>query len=108
MSDGVAARDPGVQVERTLLAWQRTAFAAGFNSALLLRAAIDGNGRWLLVPGALLAVAASATWFLATRAYARLGLAPGRGLLLTARRRAGAVATAVAVTTIVTGAAVIR
>lgn len=51
--------DPGLQAERTVLAWRRTAVAVLINAMLWLRAGLaDGNGMLLLFGLALLALAA--------------------------------------------------
>lgn len=95
MSDR-AVFDPGLQPERTELAWRRTALAIGVGSLVAMRilpalAPEPGVGSLLLVPGiaglgfaVLLWAAASARHRRITRALAgdRPGALPGAGLLL--------------------------
>ncbi|MFN9472816.1 DUF202 domain-containing protein [Acidovorax sp.] len=56
------ARDPGLQPERTSLAWTRTALAVLLNALVALRGAwIDGSAM-LLATGGMLALAACALY----------------------------------------------
>ena len=53
------ARDPGLQPERTVLAWRRTALALLVNGALVLRAAVQGESPTLAIAAALVLAAAA-------------------------------------------------
>ncbi len=57
-----ALRDPGLQPERTGLAWSRTAFVMLVLSALLLRGGFAHHERWLAWAGVALLVATGATY----------------------------------------------
>jgi uncharacterized membrane protein YidH (DUF202 family) len=73
--------DPGLQAERTYLAWQRTGLGLAAIGALLLHSAIDG-GQPLAIPGALTLVVAAVLTARAQRryrstvSYIRLGRSP--------------------------------
>ena len=56
----MVTRDPGLQPERTSLAWRRTALAVVFNAILLLRAGLQEQGPHLLALGVILCVGAAA------------------------------------------------
>lgn len=51
---GTAARDAGLQPERTRLAWRRTTLACSVTAVLALRQALHGTGSPLEVTGAAL------------------------------------------------------
>lgn len=42
-------RDPGLQPERTVLAWHRTALAMGVNALIVLRGGMQSGARLMLV-----------------------------------------------------------
>lgn len=60
----------GAQLERTLLAWHRTALVLLLNGGLLLRAAVQDRSRWLLGPAILLIGTAGLAWLVAVGVYA--------------------------------------
>jgi uncharacterized membrane protein YidH (DUF202 family) len=74
--------DPGLQPERTLLAWRRTALALGVGSAVGARLALPVLGAGAVVLGLLGAVAAVAAYAAASRRYQRAhrALTAGGGL----------------------------
>lgn len=87
--------DPGLQPERTELAWRRTALAVAIGSLLSLRvlpmALPEAAAAWGFAPGLLGIVAACALWLAARRRQLRVtavlteaspGDAPGGALLL--------------------------
>lgn len=84
------ARDPGLQAERTRLAWRRTALAMTVIMVLTVRLALAGD-----VPGAVLAGAAVLSWLAALRVcwWRATGAGPtagyGRALPLAALAAAG-------------------
>ncbi|MFD0571489.1 DUF202 domain-containing protein [Kitasatospora gansuensis] len=55
-------RDPGLQPERTLLAWGRTALVLTVNAALVLRTGLADRQPGLVTLGGLLALTACATY----------------------------------------------
>lgn len=68
-------RDPGLQPERTALAWRRTALSMFVNGALLVRAAAEA-GSPALWAASVLIVLASATVYVVGR-YRRRALTSG-------------------------------
>jgi uncharacterized membrane protein YidH (DUF202 family) len=64
-------RDPGLQPERTALAWQRTALSTAMISLLLAFACLRGGFLIGTVIGAAVALAAGVTLFATRRAAAR-------------------------------------
>ncbi|GAB2519000.1 DUF202 domain-containing protein [Nocardiopsis aegyptia] len=104
MSDRPVA-DPGVQLERTTLSWQRTALLLAVNAALVLRTAVDGD-LLALCGGLVVLVMALALWVLPLRSYRRLA---GRTVPSTfgGRRAVPLTVAAVAVASLVAAAAVV-
>ena len=86
--------DPGLQPERTELAWRRTALAVAVGSLISLRVLplmLPQSAAWGLAPGVLGLLAACGIWGAARRRQLRLRAAlrkeafagvPGGGLLL--------------------------
>lgn len=64
--------DAGLQLERTSLAWRRTALALSVASLAALRIMPDVLGVWALVPTGVGAAASVAALFLAHRSYRRI------------------------------------
>lgn len=93
-----ATGDPGLQTERTALAWTRTAFAIAVNAVLSMRAGFVAEEPSLVAVGALLFAAAGAAVAIGTVRRRQLA---GRRLVITPPR--GALAT-VAVATLVASA----
>ncbi|MCD0447310.1 DUF202 domain-containing protein [Glycomyces sp. A-F 0318] len=83
-----APLDPGLQAERTLLAWRRTCLAVGVVGVVAARFAAEALGAAAVALGALGAVLAAATHLAAMRRYRRArsrGAADARALgMLTA------------------------
>lgn len=64
--------DAGLQLERSSLAWRRTALALSVASLAALRIMPDVLGMWALVPTGAGAAASIAALFLAHRRYRRI------------------------------------
>lgn len=73
-------RDPGLQPERTALAWVRTASSLLVVALLLLRAGFASSSGSVVVAGTFLMVCAAATYGLALYRQRRLVLDPTAGV----------------------------
>lgn len=81
-----ATGDPGLQPERTALAWSRTAMALAVNALLSMRAGLVAGEPWLVVVGVLLFAASGGAIAIGTArrrqlAGDRLVITPPRGAL---------------------------
>jgi uncharacterized membrane protein YidH (DUF202 family) len=85
--------DPGVQQERTALAWQRTGLSLAAAGVLYLHATV--SRAWLLIPGAALLLVAAATLLTGWRRYERLHQQLQTGAPVAAPRPLATLATAV-------------
>lgn len=74
-------RDPGLQPERTDLAWRRTALSAAACSAFLLHTAARNGWGWAVVPGLLVAVVTAVTTWARLRGRRRWPHGGGLGRL---------------------------
>jgi uncharacterized membrane protein YidH (DUF202 family) len=87
---GPALFDPGLQPERTLLAWRRTVLSLAVGSLVALRVLPPALGGWAVWPGLVGVVLSGALWVVAGRrsatAYRALRdgsrVLPGGGQLL--------------------------
>ena len=70
--------DPGLQAERTYLAWQRTGLAFAAVGALLLHTSSQQHNRWVDLPG-LFGLAVGALILLAALLRYRTSVAAARG-----------------------------
>lgn len=75
-------REPGLQSERTALAWRRTALGVLANALRLIRAGLLGDHTLPLASGPLLLGAAGATQCLSAWRRRELSLAEGAAALL--------------------------
>lgn len=67
--------DPGLQLERTVLAWRRTALSLVLGSLVSLRILPPALGPWSLVPGFAGLALSVLLWMSATRRSARTSVA---------------------------------
>ncbi|WP_020578158.1 DUF202 domain-containing protein [Actinopolymorpha alba] len=88
--------DEAAQLERTALAWSRTALALAVNGALLVRSA-EASGEWAAVAGIGLLAVTLPVWIVTSRAYQRLKGGPAAALLARGGFTVGAAALAVVV-----------
>ena len=87
-----AARDPGLQPERTELAWRRTLLALAVGSLISIRVLLPVLGDWALATGAGGVLVAVLLWVLVRRRHRAVALVfegrlpaaalPGGGVLL--------------------------
>lgn len=97
--------DPGLQAERTTLAWSRTSFAFLVNGALLMIRNLHGSVRPAeLIPAALAGVVALGTFLIAVQRQRTLQQQPMRDYG-TPRRTVHIIGTAVMVLVLVTAVA---
>jgi len=75
-----AAGEPGLQSERTALAWTRTALAIAVNALLSIRAGFVAGEPWLVAVGVLLFAASGAVVAIGTVRRRQLS---GDGLVIT-------------------------
>lgn len=79
---GPRLTDRGAQLERTSLAWSRTAFSMAACGALLVRQGLVDEAAALVVLGCLALAASAAVWLLAASRYTRRRTQPTRHLLV--------------------------
>jgi uncharacterized membrane protein YidH (DUF202 family) len=71
--------DPGLQAERTGLAWTRTSLGLIANGFLVLRSGVVGHDTPLIVAGALVIALAAAVALIGWRRHSRIDAATRRG-----------------------------
>lgn len=64
--------DPGLQIERTLLAWRRTCLALAIGNLFTIRYLTEAVGSWAAVLGVLGVGSAGIAWVIATIRYRRI------------------------------------
>lgn len=63
----MSSRDPGLQPERTALAWQRTGLSAGVTAALLLRTGMTGGSPLGLIGAGCVLIIVALGWLMGRR-----------------------------------------
>lgn len=94
--EAVPMYERAAQLERTMLAWNRTLLALAVNGALLVRVS-TASGAWAAIAGLVVLAVTLLAWAVTNRAYRRLRGGPAAALLTHGRFTVGAVAVIVAV-----------
>jgi uncharacterized membrane protein YidH (DUF202 family) len=89
----VSPRDPGLQPERTALAWQRTSLSAGVVAVLLLRTAVIRGSAFGLAAAACALAMVITAWLMGRRLGARHAPRPVLVAMVAAACTTGALVT---------------